>query len=253
MSNRLADQVAIVTGAGQGIGRGCALALAGAGARVALLGRTLEKCEAVADEVRERGGEALALACDVETREDVDEAVRQIVEHYGSIDAVVNNAQSFAYKSIRKLTEEDLRSMWESGPMGVVRMQQACFDHLRASKGCIVNMGSGSSILPRATMAGYAMAKESVRILTRVTAVEWGRYGIRVNAVCPLADSPGMDFFSEANPGAYEKMMLPDIPLGRLGDAEADVGRAVVFLCSKDAAYTTGSTLMVDGGYTFLR
>jgi NAD(P)-dependent dehydrogenase (short-subunit alcohol dehydrogenase family) len=253
MTDRLTDQIALVTGAGQGVGRGCALALSGEGARVALLGRTLEKCEAVAEEIRKRGGEALPVMCDVESREQVDAAVAQVVDHYGRLDAVVNNAQSLAYKLVRKLTEEDMQSMWESGPMGTFRMQQACFEQLRASKGCIVNMGSGSSILPRASMSGYAMAKEAIRILTRVTAVEWGRYGIRVNAVCPLADSPGMDFFSSANPGAYEEMVIPEVPLGRMGDAETDIGRAVVFLCSQDASYTTGTTLMVDGGYNFLR
>ena len=87
------------------------------------------------------------------------------------------------------------------------------------------------------------MAKEAIRVLTRVAAMEWGRYGIRVNALCPLADTPGMDFF-DGETGAYEKMVIPDVALGRLGDAEADVGRSVVYLCSDDAAYVTGTTLI---------
>lgn len=253
MERRLEDQVAVVTGAGQGIGRGCALALVAEGARVALLGRTVGKCSAVAEEIRGRGGVALPIECDVESREQIDRAIARVIQEFGRIDSVVNNAQSLAYKSVRRLTEEDMRSMWESGPMGVFRVQQACFEHLRESKGCVVNMGSGSSILPRPSMAGYAMAKEAIRILTRVTALEWGRYGIRVNAVCPLAESPGMNFFSGENPGAYEAMVIPEIPLGRLGDPELDIGRAVVFLCSGDSGYMTGTTLMVDGGYSFLR
>jgi NAD(P)-dependent dehydrogenase (short-subunit alcohol dehydrogenase family) len=89
-------------------------------------------------------------------------------------------------------------------------------------------------------------------VLTRVAAVEWGRYGIRVNAVCPLAETPGMDFF-DGETGAYETMVLPDVALGRLGDPESDIGRSVVYLCSEDAAYVTGTTLMVDGGYNYLR
>jgi len=97
------------------------------------------------------------------------------------------------------------------------------------------------------------MTKEAVRVLTRTAAVEWGRHGIRVNAICPLADSPGFSEFNDAAPGALEASVLPMIPLGRLGDAEADVGRAVVYLAGKDGSYVTGTTLMVDGGFNYLR
>jgi NAD(P)-dependent dehydrogenase (short-subunit alcohol dehydrogenase family) len=97
------------------------------------------------------------------------------------------------------------------------------------------------------------MTKEAVRVLTRTAALEWGRYGIRVNAICPLADSPGFSEFNDVAPGALEASVLPMIPLGRLGDAEADVGRAVVYLAGKDGSYVTGTTLMVDGGFNYLR
>ncbi|HEX5586096.1 MAG TPA: SDR family oxidoreductase [Acidimicrobiia bacterium] len=121
------------------------------------------------------------------------------------------------------------------------------------STGCVVNMGSGSSILPQGAMSGYAMTKEAVRVLTRTAALEWGKFGIRVNAICPLADTPGFGEFSESAPGAVEEQVIPMIPLGRMGDAELDVGRAVVYLASADARYITGTTLMVDGGYNYLR
>ena len=253
MSGCLADRVALVTGAGQGVGRGIALALASEGARVAVVGRTLEKCEAVVGEIRERGGDALAVTCDVESRDDVDGAVQTVVDRWGRLDALINNAQSMLYKSVRKLSEDDMNAMWQSGPMGTFRMLQASFEPLRASRGCVVNLGSGSSVLPQATMSGYAMVKEAVRVLTRVTALEWGRFGIRVNAICPLAQTPGLDRFNEANPGAHEATVIPRIPLGRMGDPEADIGRAVVYLCSEAAAYVTGATLMVDGGFNYLR
>jgi NAD(P)-dependent dehydrogenase (short-subunit alcohol dehydrogenase family) len=249
----LDGKVVIVTGAGQGVGRGVALALAGEGARVVVLGRTMAKCEAVSAEIAERGGAAVAVGCDIEHRDQVERSVAETVERWGRIDSVVNNAQSSVIRSIRKLAEGDMDAMWQSGPMAALRFMQVCFPHLRATQGSVINMGSGSSILPQPAMGGYAMVKEAVRVLTRVAAMEWGRYGIRVNAICPLAASPGFEHFNAAAPGAVETMVLPQVPLGRLGDAEVDIGRAVVFLCGPDSRYVTGTTLMVDGGYNYLR
>jgi NAD(P)-dependent dehydrogenase (short-subunit alcohol dehydrogenase family) len=248
----LNGQVAIVTGAGQGVGRGVALALGSEGARVVVLGRTLAKCEAVVAELAQRGAEAIALRCDIEHRNEVEASVASTVERWGRIDVLVNNAQTKIYQSIRRMTEADMQTMWQSGPMASFRFMQVCFPYLRETAGCVVNMGSGSSILPQGAMSGYAMTKEAVRVLTRVAAVEWGRFGIRVNAICPLADSPGFDEFNDAAPGALEAV-LPLVPLGRLGDAESDIGRAVVYLCGPDGRYVTGTTLMVDGGYNYLR
>jgi NAD(P)-dependent dehydrogenase (short-subunit alcohol dehydrogenase family) len=249
----LQDQVAIVTGAGQGVGRGVALALAAEGAKVVVLGRTLAKCEAVAAEIAGRGGEAIAVQCDVEHRDEIEASVRQAVDSWDRIDILVNNAQTKVYKSIRKMTDDDMDTMWQSGPMATFRLMQTCFPHLRNTSGCVINMGSGSSILPQGAMSGYAMTKEAVRVMTRVGAIEWGRFGIRVNAICPLAQSPGMDEFDTAAPGAMSDTVIPLVPLGRLGDPEADIGRAVVYLASKDGSYITGTTLMIDGGFNYLR
>jgi len=250
---RLDGKVAIVTGAGQGVGRGVALALAGEGAHIAVLGRTKSKCDVVVREIEQRGAKAFAAHCDTEHRDQVDAAVAETIEVLGKIDILVNNAQSLIYKSVRKFTEDDMNSMWQSGPMGTMRFMQACFEQLRTNRGCVVNMGSGSSIMPHPAMSGYAMAKEAIRVLSRVSAVEWGRFGIRVNSICPLAETPGWEMFKEATPGSDESMVLPNIPLGRMGDCETDIGRAVVYLCSDDASYVTGTTLMVDGGFNYLR
>jgi NAD(P)-dependent dehydrogenase (short-subunit alcohol dehydrogenase family) len=249
----LEGRVAIVTGAGQGVGRGVALALATAGAKVVVLGRTVSKCEAVVHEIDARGGEAVAEECDIEHGAQVTASVERTVDRWSRIDIVVNNAQSKVYKSLRRMTEADMDTMWQSGPMASLRFMQACFPFLRETQGCVINMGSGSGILPQGQMGGYAMTKEAVRVLSRVAAVEWGRFGIRVNSICPLAHSPGFEEFGNDAPGAIETQVIPMIPLGRLGDPESDIGQAVVYLASDAAKYVTGTTLMVDGGYNYLR
>lgn len=247
----LDDQVAIVTGAGQGVGRGVALAVAAEGAKVVVLGRTHEKCAAVVAEIEQRGGEAFAECCDVEHRDQIEASVRRTVERWGRIDLLVNNAQTMVYQSLRKLMDADMEAMWRSGPLASFRFMQACFPQLRESAGCVVNMGSGSSLLPHPSMGGYAMTKEAIRVLARVAAVEWGRHGIRVNSICPVAQTPGLDAFGAAT-GAREQVEQM-IPLGRWGDCESDIGRAVVYLAGKDGGYVTGTTLMVDGGFSYLR
>lgn len=249
----LAGQIAIVTGAGQGVGRGVALALAGAGARVAVVGRTVATCEQTAQLVTERGGQALALRCDVTERADVEAVVAAVHERWGQVSVVVNNAQSMAYGAIRKATEADLNMQWQSGPMGSLRFMQTCYDDLRATKGLVVNMASGAGITVPPAMGGYAMAKEALRALTRAAAVEWGPRGIRVNALCPLAHSAGMDAWGDDVPGSPDEGLVNDVPLRRLGDAEKDIGATVVFLASDAGSYLTGTTLMVDGGYSYLR
>jgi NAD(P)-dependent dehydrogenase (short-subunit alcohol dehydrogenase family) len=247
----LDGHVAIVTGAGQGVGRGVALAVATEGARVAVLGRTLSKCEAVVGEIAGRGGTAMALACDVSERDQIEACVARTVSAWGRIDLLVNNAHDKVYKSIRKMTDADMGTMWDSGPMATFRFMQACFPHLRETRGCVVNMGSGSGILPAPAMSGYAMTKEAVRTLSRVGALEWGRFGIRVNAICPLAESPGLAEFDDSTGAADE--VTSRIPLGHWGDAESDIGRGVVYLAGPDGKYVSGTTLMIDGGFNYLR
>jgi NAD(P)-dependent dehydrogenase (short-subunit alcohol dehydrogenase family) len=247
----LDGKVAIVTGAGQGVGRGIAMAFAKEGARVALLGRTLSKCESVAGEIGDIGGTATAIACDVEHRGQIEAALAAVLAEWGRLDTLVNNAQSMFYASIRKLTDEQMRAMWASGPLACFRFMQAAFDALRESKGSVINLGSGSGIMPHPAMSGYAMAKEAVRTLSRTAAVEWGRYGIRVNVICPLADSPGATGFDDST-GAYDAVAA-QVPLGKWGDPEADIGRGAVYLAGPDGAFVTGTTLMIDGGFNYLR
>ena len=248
----LDGRVALVTGAGQGVGRGVALALAAEGAQVAVVGITVEKCHAVVDEVRARGGTALAVECDVTKTAQVDACVRTVQEQFGPVHVLVNNAQALHFTTIRRLTEDALEEMWQSGPVGTLRFMQACFEDLRETRGSVINLGSGSGLTVEPVMGGYAMAKEAIRVLSRAAAVEWGRHGVRVNVVLPLAESPGLAKWGSDLPEA-RSALLDRVPLGRIGDPEHDVGRTVVFLAGPDASYITGTTVMVDGGNDYLR
>jgi NAD(P)-dependent dehydrogenase (short-subunit alcohol dehydrogenase family) len=252
VTGRLEGQVALVTGAGQGIGRGVVLALAKEGARVGVAGRTLGKCEAVAQEIEQLGGTAMPVEMDVTTREAVDAGVARVRERLGPIQILVNSAQITHYASIRNLTEELLDDMWQSGPLGTLRTMQACFDDLRATRGSVVNFSSGSTTTVAPAMGGYAAVKEALRTLSRAAAVEWGKFGIRVNVILPLAMTPAFDSFSAGLPDGAASTVA-GVPMGRMGDSEQDIGRAVVFFASEDSGYVTGTALPVDGGFDYLR
>jgi NAD(P)-dependent dehydrogenase (short-subunit alcohol dehydrogenase family) len=250
---RLEGKVIIVTGAGQGIGAGIALAAAAEGASIVAAGRTFEKVEKISAEIEARGVGALPVRCDVRRRDEVDACVAAALERFNRIDGVVNNAQMVALGPVLEITEKDARRTWESGFLGSVWFMQAAHPALLESKGAVVNLGTGSALrndLPGFTL--YAGTKEMIRTMTRMAALEWGKDGIRVNAVIPNGMSPGLEMWSQFAAKEYEEF-VNTIPLGRVGRLEEDVGRAVAFLLSEDAAYVTGTTLMVDGGQAYLR
>jgi NAD(P)-dependent dehydrogenase (short-subunit alcohol dehydrogenase family) len=250
---RLDGKVVLVTGAGQGIGLGIALAAAAEGADLVLAGRTLEKVEKASEDIRSRGRKALAVQCDVRRRDEVDRTVDAALGEFGRLDGLVNNAQMVSLGPVLEITEKDARRTWESGFLGSLWFMQAAYPALKEARGAVVNLGTGSALrndLPGFTL--YAGTKEMIRTLTRMAALEWGADGIRVNACIPNGMSPGLQMWSQFAPQEYDEFVAT-IPLGRVGRLEEDVGRAVAFLLSEDAAYVTGSTLMADGGQAYLR
>ena len=248
VGGRLAGKVALVTGAGQGIGRGVALALAKESASVVVAARTTGAVEKVAAELAELGAAALPVACDVGERSQVDAAVARAVERFGRLDVLVNNAQSSGQQRVVDVTDDDVALCWRSGPMGTLYAMQAALPHLRAAGGgSIVNFGSSAATDGEPGFGAYAMAKEAIRGLSRVAAREWGRYGIRVNVVLPNALSPSAERYAHEHPERFAAMAAA-LPLGRVGDPELDIGRAVVALAADDLAYLTGQTLRLTGG-----
>lgn len=248
----LDGKVALVTGAGQGVGRGIACALAAEGARIAVVGRTLQKVSDVAQEIRDRGGDAHAFLCDVMDPAQVETLVADVVRHFGSVSILVNNAQTTVHGRLLDLEEEVYLRGMESGPLATWRLMRACHPHL-VGGGAIVNLGSAAGVRwDPSGYGGYAAAKEAIRVLTRTAACEWAADGIRVNAILPLANSPALEEWARLSPVEAAEY-LATVPLGRYGDTETDIGPAVVFLCGEGARYITGHSLPVDGGQALMR
>lgn len=247
--SQLNDKVAVITGAGQGVGQGIALAFAAEGAKVVLAGRTLAKVEAVAQQIRDNGGTALALECNVKQAESLTALVDRTVSEFGGIDVLVNNAQEVPLGKLAEVTDEAFMAGFESGPLATFRLMKLVQPHLAArGGGTIINLASSAGI--RWDMTGYgayAAVKQAIRALTRAAAAEWGRDGIRVLTIAPHAESPGLKWWVDNNP-VEAKAFFKTIPLGRIGKLEEDIGRAVAALCGSDLSYLTGATIPLDGG-----
>ncbi len=248
--NMLQGKVALVTGGGQGVGQGIAYALAAEGARVAVAGRTLATLEETCTEIRRRGGQALAVECDVISQADIDRCVAKVVEAFGGLNILVNNAHIVPLGRILDVSDEAFMQGIDSGPMATLRLMRACYPHLKGD-GAVVNLASAAAVRWDASGYGhYAATKEAIRSLSRGAACEWGVDGIRVNVIAPHALSPGLRGWIEANPEEAEAY-FSSIPLRRVGDCEQDIGRTVAFLVSDNARYLTGATIPLDGGQAY--
>ncbi|MFZ6047687.1 SDR family NAD(P)-dependent oxidoreductase [Pseudomonas sp. CR3202] len=248
--NMLQGKVALVTGGGQGVGQGIAYSLAAEGAKVAVAGRTRVTLEETCTEIRRRGGTALAVECDVMNPADIDRCVAEVVEAFGGLNILVNNAHIVPLGSILEVTDETFMKGIDSGPMATLRLMRACYPHLKG-EGSVVNLASSAAVRWDASGYGhYAATKEAIRSLSRAAACEWGVDGIRVNVIAPHALSPGLRGWIESNPVEAEAF-FSSIPLRRVGDCEHDIGRTVAFLVSDNARYLTGATIPLDGGQAY--
>ncbi|MDF1604117.1 SDR family oxidoreductase [Nocardioides sp. YIM 152315] len=255
MSNRdrpLAGRVALVTGAAQGVGRGIALALAREGVAIAALGRTVSTLEEACVEIRARGVDAEAFACDVADLEAVPGVVDAVAHRFGRLDILVNNAWAGAHGPLLELSDRAFQKGFRTGPFAAFAFMRAAHPHLKASgDGSIVNLVTSAMVRWDPTTYGaYAAAKQALRSLSRTAAVEWARDGIRVNSIAPHALSPGLAWWTEENPEEAAEFVAT-IPMRRIGDCEQDIGRAVVALVGPDLRYLTGATVPLDGGQAF--
>jgi NAD(P)-dependent dehydrogenase (short-subunit alcohol dehydrogenase family) len=242
---RVDGMTALVTGAGRGIGRGCAIALAEAGAEVICLARSAAEVEAVAKEITDAGGTATAVACDVTD----DAAMQAAFAGLDRLDILVNNAGTGVPAKLVDLTAEALDLMLNLNVRAAVLVaQQAARIMVRQQSGVIVNLSSTFGKVGRPNHAVYAATKHFVEGLTKSWGVELAPEGVRVVAVGPTAIETPMTAARLAD-SVVGGDLLSRIPMGRFGQVDDVVG-AVVFLCSPAAKLITGTTIMVDGGWT---
>ena len=245
----LDGKVALVTGAGQGSGMGIALEMAAEGAAVAVVGRTESKLHDVVAKIEADGGRAIAVRCDVGSSDDIAATVARVVAELGTVDILVNVAQSDVRGGkLLEITEDEVDLLWRTGPLATLRFMRLCHPHLRGG-GAIVNFGSGAQMAPQG-YGVYAGVKEAIQAMTRAASVEWGPDGIRANVIAPLVVSPSMEA-TMSDPG-HREASLARVPVGRFAEP-SDVGKVAVFLASEASAMVTGQLFVVDGGMMYHR
>ncbi len=241
----LKDRVALVTGASQGIGRATAIALAAAGAKVVCAARNLEKLEAVVAEIGRTDREARAIQLDVAQPDQVKAAFKEILERFGRLDILVNNAAITRDGLVLRMKQDDWETVIRTNLTGAhFCIQQALGPMLRQRSGRIINITSVVAEMGNAGQANYVAAKAGLIGLTKAIATEIASRSITVNAVAPgFITSP----MTDPLPQNVKDAMLSRVPLGRMG-TDADVAAAIVFLASDEAGYITGHVLDVNGG-----
>ncbi len=258
----LSGKTAVITGAGRAvlsdgrcgsIGYGIATAYAKEGANLVITGRNEKKLADAKEELEAKYGiKVLALQADISADGDneatAQRVVKEAVDTFGGIQVLINNAQASASGvPLAEHTTDQFNLALYSGLYAAFYYMKACYPYLAESKGSVINFASGAGLFGNYGQCAYAAAKEGIRGLSRVAANEWGKDGINVNTVCPLAWTAQLEKFEQAYPEAFKaNVKMP--PMGHYADAELEIGRVCVQLAMPDFKYMSGETLTLEGG-----
>jgi 3-oxoacyl-[acyl-carrier protein] reductase len=244
----LKDRIAIVTGAGQGLGASVAKAYAEAGAKVAVIDLQLEAANRVVEEIVAAGGQALAVACDVAQRDEVEAMAARVTEAWGRIDILVNNAGITRTAMLHKMTSEQWQQVLGVHLTGAFNCLQAVVGGMIERKyGRIIYVTSAAGVLGTIGQINYSAAKAGVLGMTKSTAKELARYNITSNAIAPGAATPMTETIRTDD--RFKDKYLDRIPMGRWAQPE-EVAPVFVFFASDAASYVTGQIVAADGGMT---
>ncbi len=258
----LQGKTAIITGAGRAvlenggcgsIGYGIATAYAKEGANLVITGRNVKKLEDAKQELEEKYGiKVLIVQADISSGADnetiANEVVQKTIDTFGDIQVLINNAQASASGvTLADHSTQQFDLAIYSGLYAAFYYMKACYPYLAKSKGSVINFASGAGLFGNFGQCAYAAAKEGIRGLSRVAATEWGKDGINVNIVCPLAWTAQLEQFEKAYPEAFKaNVKMP--PMGHYAEPETEIGRVCVQLASPDFKYMSGETLTLEGG-----
>ncbi len=239
-----------VTGGGSGINLGVARNFAALGAHIAICGRTQERLDGAAVELRELNahvsGKVLPVAADVRDYAALDTAFKRTAEEVGQIDVLVSGAAGNFVCPAESLSPNGFKTVIDIDLQGSFHASRAAFEQLKATRGFLLFIGAGQSFVPQAYQLHVAAAKAGIDIMMKNLAIEWGRHGIRTATIVP-GPIEGTEGMRRLTPPDYKAIKEAVIPLGRMGTVD-DIGHAAVFLASPLASYITGVVLCVDGG-----
>lgn len=250
---RLAGKVALITGGGSGIGRACAVRFAAEGAKVAVAGRRKEPLLEVVTEISSKGGDAAAIPCDVSRTEEVEHAVKSVIDRFGLLNVVVNNAGAMTPGTAEQTTDAHFDAMISANLRSTFLVSRAVLAPMRsAGGGSIINIGSILGLVGMRNRVAYAAAKGGVTLMTRAMALDHARENIRVNCICPSLVETEIAralFAAAPDPEAARRERLSSVPMGRAGKPE-EIAALAVYLASDESAWVTGSAISIDGGHS---
>jgi 3-oxoacyl-[acyl-carrier protein] reductase len=247
-TKKLTGKVAVVTGASKGIGAGIAKQLANEGAAVIVnYASSKEGADQVVDEISKGGGKAIAVQADVAKKPDIERLFAEAKKAFGRLDILVNNAGVYKFEPLEAVTEDEFHREFNTNVLGLILATQEAVKHFGAEGGSVINIGSSATDLTPPMSVIYTATKGAVDSITRVLAKELGPTKIRVNLINPGGvETEGFHALGVSG-SDFEKQMIAQTPLGRIGQP-SDISPAAVFLASSDSAWITGEVLHVTGG-----